>query len=586
MIYFDKLKFDSELKYEVYLLNKYLTKHYDADTSIKLMKANNTKIDMLARALGEIDFEFFCLYFMSDTYVVKDSNTSRPLATAHYELFQLGTDIFVNDKYSKVCAIEPRGLAKTTVFDKGISVWLHCYKKSIFTLIGAKTDNDAGQFLDSIKNEFNNNQKIIKTFGKMVNPKLTKSNGERYKINAGEIEFVNGTYIRAVGSGTSVRGANWNGVRPSVFIGDDFQDEKNILTDQAREKQYNKWTKEIEEVGDKAVFRNGKKIKMETKIIAIGTVLHIDCLMSKLARNNDYYTILKRAVILEPNQTVEDIFEGDLWQQCHDIYFDEKLNKDERKEKAHQFYLDHIENMKFKTLWDEKWDCFNDLAIKYWENRKAFMSELMNDASSIGEKWFKSFRTMSSDEIEEHLFKKTLLCIDPAVSTGNKNDFTAAGVISEAGNGFTYIRDLFMKKLTFNQYCDKAIKMLEEYDDITHIVIEKNTYMGSDVVKIKELISQNDKLKHKNYIFINNMQKTNKDEKISTIVDDVNNGAILFVSDKEDSKKAIEQAKEFQGQLYTPHDDFIDMVAEGCKSLKEIKVIGKVTLFDRKKLGL
>ena len=70
------------------------------------------------------------------------------------------------------------------MFDKGISVWLHCYKKSIFTLIGAKTDNDAGQFLDSIKNEFNNNQKIIKTFGKMVNPKLTKSNGERYKINA------------------------------------------------------------------------------------------------------------------------------------------------------------------------------------------------------------------------------------------------------------------------------------------------------------------------------------------------------------------------------------------------------------------
>ena len=53
------------------------------------MKANNTKLDMLARALGEINFEFFCLYFMSDTYVVKDSNVSRPLATAHYELFSL-----------------------------------------------------------------------------------------------------------------------------------------------------------------------------------------------------------------------------------------------------------------------------------------------------------------------------------------------------------------------------------------------------------------------------------------------------------------------------------------------------------------
>ena len=105
----------------------------------------------------------------------------------------------------------------------------------------------------------------------------------------------------------------------------------------------------------------------------------------------------------------EDIFESDLWLKCHDIYFDEKLDKDFRKEKAQQFYLDHKEKMKFPVLWKEKWDCFNDLAIPYWENRKAFMSELMNDASSIGEKWFKGIRTMSSDEIESHDFIKTML---------------------------------------------------------------------------------------------------------------------------------------------------------------------------------
>ena len=125
--------------------------------------------------------------------------------------------------------------------------------------------------------------------------------------------------------------------------------------------------------------------------------------MSKLSRNNDYYTIKRSAIILKDGQTVEDIFESDLWLKCHDIYFDEKLDKDFRKEKAQQFYLDHKEKMKFPVLWKEKWDCFNDLAIPYWENRKAFMSELMNDASSIGEKWFKGIRTMSSEEIESKL---------------------------------------------------------------------------------------------------------------------------------------------------------------------------------------
>ena len=564
MIYFDNLKFDTELKYEVYLLNKYLTKHYDSKTSKALLEVNNSDLDELARALGEIDIEFFCLYFMSDTFVVKDSNVARQLSKGHYELWDIANDIFIKDKHDKAAIIEPRGFAKTTIFDMAVSVWLHCYKKSLFTLLGAKTDTDATQFLDSIKKVFNENKKIIKCFGKLINAK-------KFTVNANEVEFTNGTYIKTVGSGTSVRGANWGGIRPTVFIGDDFQDEKNILTDAARDKQYSKWTKEIEEVGDKAVFRNGKKIKSATKVIAIGTVLHIDCLMSRLSRNNDYFTILRRAIILDKEQTVEDIFESDFWQQCHHIYFDEKLNKDERKNKAKQFYEDHKEEMQFPVWWPEKWDCFNDLAVKYWENRVAFMSELMNDASSIGEKWFKSVSTQTKEEIENHDFVKTMLSIDPASTTNKKSDFTAMAVGSKATNDFTYIRDLLMKKLSFDQYCDETIKMLEGNLDVTHINIEKNTYQGADVVKIKELIEKSPILKGKKYEWINEMQRKNKDEKISTVVDPMNNGQIVICSDCEDSKPAIEQIKDFQGQLYTVHDDFIDNIAELENKIKGIK---------------
>lgn len=89
-------------------------------------------------------------------------------------------------------------------------------------------------------------RRLLKIFGKLIDIKAVKANGERYTVNANEVEFTNGTYIRTVGSGTSVRGSNWGGIRPTVFIGDDFQDEKNILTDAAREKQYSKWTKEVE----------------------------------------------------------------------------------------------------------------------------------------------------------------------------------------------------------------------------------------------------------------------------------------------------------------------------------------------------
>ncbi len=564
MIYYDGLEFDNNNLYDVYILKKYLIKHYGEKTAIKLIKKNN--INVLAKALGEIDIAFFCLYFLQDIFVVKDSNEARELSKDHYELWQVANECFIQDEYDKLNIICPRGFAKTTIFDLAISIWLVCYKKSKFTLIGAKKDDDATQFVDSIKKVFNENQRIISTFGKLIDRK-------KFKVNANEIEFSNGMYIRAVGSASSVRGANFKGIRPTTVIADDYQDEKDILTEETREKKYNRWTKEIEQVGDKAVYRKGKKIKTATKIVSIGTVLHLDCLMSRLSRNRDYHTILKRAIILEEGQTVDDIFNSYLWRECKKIYFNDSL--EDSKKEAEKYYKLHETEMRFKVLWAEKWDCFKDLAIPYWENRLSFMSELMNDATSIGEKWFKSILTKSKEEIEEHKFIKTMLCIDPASTTKKKSDFTAMVVGSVATNGFKYMRELVLDKLEFNDYCQKVIDILIVYPDITHIYIEKNTYQGADVVKIKELISKHPILKKRTLIFINEMQRKNKDEKISTIIDPVNNGQVIFV---DDNKEFIDLILDFQGQAYTQHDDSTDITAECVNRLDNIKIRNKPTV--------
>ncbi|GAA0768625.1 hypothetical protein GCM10008908_09200 [Clostridium subterminale] len=572
MIYYDDKEFETESKFEVYLLKKYLTKKYNNEDAIALLEKNRNNLDEVANLLGKKDIAFFCEYYLSDIFIVKDTNEARQLSSSHYEMWELANDTFIGDKYDKVNIICPRGFAKTTIFDLAISVWLICYKKSKFTLLGAKKDDDAIQFVDSIKKVFKENIKIIDNFGLLIN-------NRKFKVNANEIEFTNGVYIRAIGSASSVRGANWKGIRPTVVIADDYQDEKDILTDDAREKKYNRWTKEIEQVGDKAVYRKGEKIKSATKIISIGTVLHIDCLMSRLSRNKDYFTMLKRAIIINDDKTVDDIFESDLWLNCKKLYFNDK--DENSKETAKQFYINHKVKMKFPVLWEEKWDCFNDLAIPYWENRMSFMSELMNDASSIGEKWFKSVREESEDYFKDIFYNKTMLCVDPASTTKKKSDYTAMVIGSTSSTGFNYIRDIVMQKFEFNQYCKKVVELLENHEDITHIYIEKNTFQGADVTKIKELISENPKLRNRRFEWINEMQRKNKDEKISTIVDQVNNGQIIFNKDCEDSKDAIKQILDFQGQQYSVHDDFVDVVAECVNRLKEIKTISKITLLHR-----
>ena len=574
MYYYDNKEFDTELKYEVYVLREYLIKHYGKQKGMKLLKTYANDLNTLARALGEIDIAFFNLYFLQDIFVPSDDNVARTLSKSHYEMFSLFNDTFVKDKYDKVNVVVSRGFAKTTTGDLALTVWAKCYRKSVFTVIGAKTDIDAQQFVSSIKNVFKTNQKIKDTFGILYDEK-----NRDYKSNANEVELTNDTCIRAISSGSSLRGINWKSVRPTLLIMDDFQSEANILTEDARIKQYNKWTKEVEQCGDKAVWRNGKKIKSATKIVSIGTVLHMDCLISRLQRNRDYKTFLRRAILLKGDQTVDDIFESPLWSKCKEIYFDDSL--EDSKAAAQEFYQENFEEMKFPVLWEEKWDCFNDLAIPYWENRQAFMSEMMNNASEIGLRWFRSVRTQTVEEIEEHDFKKTILCIDPASTTSRKSDFTAMVVGSTAANGFKYMREIVMDKLEFNLYCAKVVEILVKYEEISYVYVEKNTFQGADIIKIKELISKEPKLRNRKIEFANEMQRTNKEEKISTIIDDVNNGRIIFV---DNNPKAIEQLMDYQGEKYSLHDDFVDCVAECSNRLEKVNTNNVISLLDRKLL--
>lgn len=579
MIYFDDIEFANDNKYSIYLIDKYLKKYFPKNQ-------NNIKQKYLpnevAKVIGEKDITFFSLYFLRTTFIPSDDNSARELCEEHYKIWKVLSEAFVQDLYDKLNIVEPRGLAKSTICDKTLAIWLHCYKKSKFTLLGAKTADDAEQFLNSIKKEFLENELIKDVFGNLIDLKGKKPNSkDYYKVNSGEIELTNDTYIRAVGSTTSVRGANWGGVRPTVVIADDYQSEVDIITEDAREKKWNRWCKEVEEVGDTAVFRKGKKVKAATKFVSIGTVLHIDCLISRLSRNRDYYTIINRAVLLENDQTIDDIFESDLWLECKKIYFDDKI--EDPQIQARKFYEKHIEKMKYPLLWEEKWDFFNDIAVKYWTNRKSFMSEKMNDASTLGVRWFKAIRTQSEEEIEDHTFLKTMLCVDPAGEQSRRSDFFAMAVGSLGENDFKYVRRMILAKMSYKEYCQTVIDLLKEYTDITHLYVEKNTYLGADVTTITEMIDKDYELKRRNIIILNEMSRRNKDERISTIIEEVNNGQLVF---NNNNKDFTQQILDFQGTAYSPHDDAPDIIAELSRRLIEIEVKNIIRIIDRRKLGV
>ena len=113
--------------------------------------------------------------------------------------------------------------------------------------------------------------------------------------------------------------------------------------------------------------------------------------------------------------------------------------------------------------------------------------------------------------------------------------------------------------------------------------IEKNTFNGADANQLEKKLKEHPILKCRKIIIINETQRKNKDDKISTIIPYVNRGEFIFCSEDEDF---IAQIMEFAGQKYSPHDDAPDVAAEFWIRIDQIKKVGKVQLLDRRLLGL
>ena len=256
---------------------------------------------------------------------------------------------------------------------------------------------------------------------------------------------------------------------------------------------------------------------------------------------------------------------------------------------ATKYYYDNIDKMRFKTIWNDKYEC-HKLVMDYFNNRASFMQEMMCDTQSVGERWFRSNRVQSKEEIEKHTFINTIMTVDPAgIKNINKrkSDYFAFVVGSLAENNFKYVRSGEILKFDeFDEYINHVLDLLKEFPDISTLYVEKNSYMGLDVDRIKEAIYKDKELSIRNIEIVNKHQNKNKDERISTIVDLVNNGRIIFCNERV-MKEALQQMMEFSGQATSLHDDFVDCVAEFSNQVVNIKAQAQpIRLLDRRILGL
>lgn len=592
-------EFPSDEARNKWLLYHYLKKSY-TDLGIDDIKAEeltdkriieNSKnlfgYHGLAWQLGQISLEFFCLYFLQDIYLPKEDNAAAPMAEVHHEMWRDIQESVIGIGPEQLGRVVSRGTGKSAFGTLGPSCWVVAYKHKTYVLICSDIGSTAEKFIKDIKDNMIENEHIESAFGKLLDDK-----NRDFICNATQLEFTNKTFIEAISSTSPMRGRKYKNVRPDLIILDDYQSEDDVRTEEARVKKWKKYSDDVKFAKQRPVKRNGKVIKKGTVLLAWGTQQHKECFYSRLLKSatwkfKKYKGVLIDDFINEKGEKVNGLdyyFSTGPWKGFSEILHDFK--NEDRLEDAKEFYYKHEKEMQFPTLWSEFWDCL-ELALDYFENPNSFKQEVQGDVDSIGEKYFKRVNTEPRNIIETHEFTKTMLCVDPAASGGANNDYCAFLVGSEGSNTNKYARKAKLEKINarkeFDKYIKKMIDYLLEYGDITHVNIEKNTFNGADANQLEKAISDHPILKYRNIKIINEMQRRNKDDKISTIVPYVNNGTFIFA---EEDTEFREQLMEFAGQKFTVHDDAADVSAEFWLKIDEIKVVRRVKLLDRRKLGL
>ncbi len=214
--------------------------------------------------------------------------TNNPIAFGHLfikEWFRLKSPAFhheivseyLNPSVKLLNVIAPRGHAKSSLLAGLLPIHHILFKppnQQRFIVLISKTQAQAERLLNSIKEVLDSNARIHATFGNYGQATARKWTDKFVVLR-------DGTALIALGAGMQARGLKHEGIRPTLIIGDDLEDEENTKTAEAMEANLGWFLKAIVPARD-----------MQTgRVFLVGTPLHHRCLVLTLKEMPGWKTL-------------------------------------------------------------------------------------------------------------------------------------------------------------------------------------------------------------------------------------------------------------------------------------------------------
>ena len=510
---------------------------------------------------SETDLLYFALEYFSDVHNPDNGgnwdgfelNSVDDAPSFHKEICADIDRVSNVDKNDKVAEAAPRSHGKSSYLSKATPLREVVFRKRKYIIIISETPSVSGPNLEWIAGQLKTNKKLREDFGPLLSPK------QQMNIKDNSVEFIAYeerkdeppkllTLVQAASTNQALRGRNWNGTRPDLIIGDDLEDIKtNAATKEQRDKLQDWFSQTVMPLGDP----KGKK----TAFIVMGTVVHEDSLLNDLLKNRaDFRSKKYRAIIQEPDRM-------DLWDQCKAIYLSDQIDKNEREQKAYEFYLANKDEMDkgAVVLWPEVQPLWKLMAWKWANGSKAFNTEYQNEPRDEESQIFNLDKLVyynESDLVDNNGRPMPLdyyAYWDVAAGKTSRADYNAIVTIARNRHtGIIYVVDAWGKKCPFHVAMDMVIEKIKQYG---HSIFALETIgVGHDAYRqVRERLA-------KERIYGTKLKPvahhgTNKEKRIEALEPLCENGFLRFMKHH---SLLLEQLEAFPGGR---HDDLPDALA-------------------------
>lgn len=363
--------------------------------------------------------------------VLRPKTHWAPPASIHFEVEKLLLD--PNEKRLNI--VIPRGVGKSVLVGEEFPLY-HIFMEDIgqpkLVLLVSKTQRHSINRLQSIKDTISYSPDFRLLFGNWGEHTARSWRND-------EIHLKDGSAIVTRGMGQPIRGINYpGGIRPTLIILDDPEDENNTKTAEAMENNL-RW------------LLKGAIPALDTrhgKLVIIGTPLHQRCMVMTLA-DSEVWTTLTASYLNVDEKGIK----SSLWPEMMSV----KTLEEER---------DGLDAIGRVSIWYMERQC-----IVTGDEDQLFKSEYIHYYD--GEIEFDSdkecFLTLSSkdgvvQDKEEKIPINVFIGVDPASSTKQTADYSVIMAIGVDKDKNVYVLEYFRKRVSPLVLADKIFSFFKKYN--------------------------------------------------------------------------------------------------------------------------